>query len=570
MIETRAPHILIIDDQSAIHEDYRKILGKQAATSSTALGKAAADLFGDDPSTLVDWEGFELHSAFQGQEGFELVKRSIAQRRPYAMAFVDIRMPPGWDGIETVRRIWEVDPEILIVICSAYSDYSWQEMVRDLGRSDRYLILKKPFDNIEVRQCAMALTERWSVSRADVLTGLLNRRAFSSYLDLEWGRSARHQLSLACGMVDLDYFKRVNDTFGHQAGDFVLKTVANTLHTICRASDLVCRYGGEEICVLLPHTNEQEAAAWADKARRAIESSPIVIGNRSVELTASIGVAERLPTDDSTERLVHRADQALSRAKAMGRNCVVAYSTMNRVAAPSDTLAPRVDPWEGVTLRDVMTSPVVSLNSAATAGEAARFLLQFHTEAALVIGPDENLVGLVSEDDLIGLLSDSNAGSVPVDRVMRRSIECFDEDAPTPSICELLCTTAVRRVVIVRDGRPIGVVSRRNVLRWYDGRNGAPAVGKSATPLHVAGEVDSARLIEGVQAVKRHAMQLSQGVSEQGNDPVLSVVASVAELQGLIDNVLTCSQTYPAPGDTPDGVYLHAMGSPSGPLAPRG
>ncbi|MEX0679300.1 MAG: diguanylate cyclase [Pirellulales bacterium] len=336
MNHDHAHRILVIDDQAAIHEDYRKILGRQSSPSSAALGKAAAELFGDGPRSVIDWEGFELDSAFQGEEGLELVKRSITERRPYAVAFVDIRMPPGWDGVETVRHIWEVDPEILVVICSAYSDYSWDEMVRELGRNDRYLILKKPFDNIEVRQCAMALSERWSISRTDVLTGLLNRRAFRSYLDLEWGRSTRHQLPLACAMVDLDGFKQVNDTLGHHAGDAALKNVAGWLQTNCRASDFVCRYGGDEICVLLPHTNEREAAAWAENARRTIESMSITVGNRTAAITASIGIAERLADDDCTERLVDRADQALIAAKALGRNHVVGFSTTNRSGAALD------------------------------------------------------------------------------------------------------------------------------------------------------------------------------------------------------------------------------------------
>ena len=162
-MSARKPYrILLIDDQEAIHEDYRKILGSQR-DSATALSRAAAALFDDDPTTCIDWEGFDLSSAMQGQQGFELVQRSIEEGRPYAVAFVDIRMPPGWDGVETVARIWDVYPEILVVFCSAYSDYSWEEMVRRLGRNDRFLILKKPFDNIEVRQCAMALSERWSV-----------------------------------------------------------------------------------------------------------------------------------------------------------------------------------------------------------------------------------------------------------------------------------------------------------------------------------------------------------------------------------------------------------------------
>jgi PleD family two-component response regulator len=261
--------ILLVDDQETIHEDYRKVLGPRPQPTA-ALDQATADLFDDALVNSVVWEGFELDSALQGEEGFACVRRSLDEGRPYAMAFVDIRMPPGWDGVETVRKIWEIDPEILIVICSAYSDYSWEDMDSQLGRNDRFLILKKPFDNIEVRQCAMVLTERWCVSRTDVLTGLLNRRAFQGSANLEWGRSKRHELPLAFAMLDLDFFKRINDEFGHTAGDIVLKLVARQLQKQCRASDSVCRYGGEEFCVLLPHTDEQGAAKWADLARQAI------------------------------------------------------------------------------------------------------------------------------------------------------------------------------------------------------------------------------------------------------------------------------------------------------------
>jgi DNA-binding LytR/AlgR family response regulator len=97
---------------------------------------------------------YEVDSAFQGRDAVTLVEKALSEGRPYAMAFVDIRMPPGWDGIRTVRQIWAIDPEILIVLCSAYSDYAWEDIVRELGRTDRFLILRKPFDNIEVRQCA--------------------------------------------------------------------------------------------------------------------------------------------------------------------------------------------------------------------------------------------------------------------------------------------------------------------------------------------------------------------------------------------------------------------------------
>ncbi|MEO5959790.1 MAG: PAS domain S-box protein, partial [Opitutaceae bacterium] len=151
--------ILVIDDTRAIHEDFRKILGGETADSSD-LAAAEAGLFGD-ASPKHKTLHFELDSAYQGQDGLALVERSLTEGRRYAMVFVDVRMPPGWDGIETVEHIWKVDPDLQVVICTAYSDYSWDEMIEKLGHSDRLLILKKPFDTVEVLQLASALTEKW-------------------------------------------------------------------------------------------------------------------------------------------------------------------------------------------------------------------------------------------------------------------------------------------------------------------------------------------------------------------------------------------------------------------------
>jgi signal transduction histidine kinase len=151
--------ILVIDDNKAIHEDFRKILCRKKAVSSY-LTDAESALFGDD-TPAVQLPEFEIDSAFQGQEGFELIAKSLRDDHPYAMAFVDVRMPPGWDGVETTAHIWEKYPDLQVVICTAYSDYSWQEMSNKLGFSDRLVILKKPFDNIEALQLAISLTEKW-------------------------------------------------------------------------------------------------------------------------------------------------------------------------------------------------------------------------------------------------------------------------------------------------------------------------------------------------------------------------------------------------------------------------
>jgi two-component system, cell cycle sensor histidine kinase and response regulator CckA len=165
--------ILVIDDNSAIHDDIRKILAP-AKPESPSLEDAEALLFGSTKES-APVASFEIDSALQGQEGLELVRKSLEEDRLYALAFVDVRMPPGWDGVETISRLWQIYPELQIVICTAYSDYSWEDITKQFGQSDSVLILKKPFDNIEVLQMAHALTKKW----------FLTQQAKSHLLNLE-------------------------------------------------------------------------------------------------------------------------------------------------------------------------------------------------------------------------------------------------------------------------------------------------------------------------------------------------------------------------------------------------
>jgi CheY-like chemotaxis protein len=154
--------LLVIDDNRAIHDDFRKIF-QPGHASAQPLAESGTALFGD-ATVSVPRPLFQVDFASQGTEGAALVERALAENEPYAMAFVDMRMPPGWDGIETTLRMWELDPRVQIVLCTAYSDQSWDSIARRLGHSDRLLILKKPFDNIEVLQVASALTEKWRLA----------------------------------------------------------------------------------------------------------------------------------------------------------------------------------------------------------------------------------------------------------------------------------------------------------------------------------------------------------------------------------------------------------------------
>ena len=151
--------ILVIDDDKRILNSYRKILlGKplRAATLERMLGEQGTDPF---PLQLsVDF-------AQQGQEGLAMAREAMEQGMPYALAFVDGRMPPGWDGLETIRHLRALDPSLQVVFSSAYNDYSWARMKEQIGLDEGLLIIRKPFDRIEIQQSTLSLLEKWRLRR---------------------------------------------------------------------------------------------------------------------------------------------------------------------------------------------------------------------------------------------------------------------------------------------------------------------------------------------------------------------------------------------------------------------
>ena len=161
MSELSNRRILLIDDTPSIHEDFRKILTPTLARH-VELDVMEAALFGAEVKSARVL--FELDSAYGGREGLGKLNQALQDKQPYAMAFVDMRMPEGWDGAQTIEHLWQEDPRLQVVVCTAYSDYSWDELLDRLQAHDRLLILKKPFDNIEVQQMANTLLTKWDMT----------------------------------------------------------------------------------------------------------------------------------------------------------------------------------------------------------------------------------------------------------------------------------------------------------------------------------------------------------------------------------------------------------------------
>jgi diguanylate cyclase (GGDEF)-like protein len=262
-------------------------------------------------------------------------------------------MPPGWDGIETIRSLWQESPDLQVILCTAYTDYSWQDIRRIFGERDNLLFLRKPFDTIEVLQLTHALSRKWEMNHEiqgrlnqlafyDNLTGLPNRTLFLERLTQTIVQASRYQRKAGLLFIDLDNFKRVNDTLGHSLGDMLLKAVADRLVDSLRKSDTVAnpfdmetagRLGGDEFTIILPCVQRSEDAATIAQRIAEQVGQPLILGGHEIVITPSIGIA--IYPDDGTdvETLIKNADMAMYYAKRIGPNMFKYFQeSMNETA----------------------------------------------------------------------------------------------------------------------------------------------------------------------------------------------------------------------------------------------
>ncbi|MBX3390604.1 MAG: EAL domain-containing protein [Phycisphaeraceae bacterium] len=350
--------ILVIDDNQAIHGDFRKILAAEQS-GNEALANAKAALFGVAAGPKEQRGRFAVDSALQGQAGWDKLKEAVQAGSPYSVAFVDMRMPPGWDGLQTIQHLWEIDSQLQVVICTAFSDHSWEEISSTLGLTDRLLILKKPFDPIEVSQLAAALSEKWSLQRQaslkheelerlvelrtrdlthaathDKLTGLPNRGMLKEHLArVVQQRRNNTALHYAVFFLDFDRFKIVNDSLGHDAGDQLLIEISRRLgecmkgpiYSLRCSETMAARLGGDEFVVVASGLKDlgdlpQLASGLLEKL-----AEPYCLKGYNVVSTASIGVTTSDLDYAQEDEVIRDADTAMYHAKAAGKARYVTF-----------------------------------------------------------------------------------------------------------------------------------------------------------------------------------------------------------------------------------------------------
>jgi diguanylate cyclase (GGDEF)-like protein len=428
--------ILLVDDNAAIHGDFRKVLGTDSEDEAqAALAVLEADLFGDSRNA-VSRPKFEIDSAYQGQAGVEMAHAALRDGRPYAMAFVDMRMPPGWDGLQTIENLWAVDPDVQVVICSAHTDYDWSEVVARLQNSDKLLVLRKPAEPIEVLQCATALTRKWQNERQvreqmerlehvitlrttgleaanrqlrhlathDALTGLPNRVLLDDRLMQAIAHADRDGRSFALLVCDLDRFKLVNDSLGHHAGDELLQEVARRLTGLVRSVDTVARFGGDEFVLLVNSIQDPEDAKRL--AGRAIESlqAPVRIAGIDVHTSPSIGIAFYPADGNSIEALTAHADAAMYCAKQRGRCNVQCYEGgMN--AGSEEKVQLESDLHSAIALKQFELYYQPKVNTTTGTVRSAEALIRWVHPKRGLVSPND-FIPLAEECGLIGAIGE--------------------------------------------------------------------------------------------------------------------------------------------------------------------
>ena len=295
-------------------------------------------------SQVLEEEGFEVSTAESGEQALEMSKQ-----RPFHLVITDIRMG-GMDGIHLLGELKKVNQDTQVVIMTSHASLDTVIEAMRLGAYD-YLI--KPFDNLDlipavsnraIEKLKLTLENRKLISKLkiqndelaeanirlrdlairDGLTGLFNHRYFREMLDIEIARSVRNQTEFTLLFLDVDFFKKYNDTFGHLEGDYLLSTMGALLRERIRSSDIVARYGGEEFVVLLPETAKDRGVEVAEGIRRMVESKRFTREDKkeTMPVTMSIGLASFPEDGDDAQTLIHHADSLLYKAKNEGRNQV--------------------------------------------------------------------------------------------------------------------------------------------------------------------------------------------------------------------------------------------------------
>ncbi|NND98703.1 MAG: EAL domain-containing protein [Pirellulaceae bacterium] len=440
----QARRVLIIDDQEHIHDTFERVFANSNVADEALMDfeqmflSDDSDVSNKNQNSQGAGPQYLVTHAVGGEAGVVKVQEAVDQGNRFSVAFVDMRMPNGMDGLETTEKLWEIDPHLQVVICTAYSDHTWDDVLKRLGYNDRLLLLKKPFERDEARQLALALSEKCRLAdlqeekvqelrdevtrrrqaeeelrvmaHRDALTLLPNRPYLLEHLETllaDGNRGDKHDALL---FLDLDNFKIINDSLGHDAGDDLLNQVAERLKECVRhrdsagakkSRDKTVRLGGDEFVVLLEKMAEKEDAF--DIARRIVQriAEPFKLGDRYVNVGTSVGVAFIDSSIKDAHDALRNADTAMYRAKNAGKGQIAVFDkTMHQAVVARHDMENQIRLALENEDFEVRYQPIIDLDRAVVQGVEA--LIRWQNEDGQYVSPMEFIpiteeIGLITQ-----------------------------------------------------------------------------------------------------------------------------------------------------------------------------
>ena len=434
----------------------------------------------DDPvilnllTHLLEMGHYRVRSASDGNQALQMILQDCPD-----ILIADWFMP-GLDGLELCRRIRQLHARKVlphysyVLILTVNSGRNSIIEALEAGADD---FIQKDVTSlsdfraeIQARLNAAQRIRRLEIdlefaARYDSLTRLLNRVAFFEAAQVLWERSIRSKSPLAAVMMDCDMFKRINDIYGHLAGDAVLTELAATLRGFSRSSDIICRYGGEEFCAILPGCNEETAWDWADRIRQQCASTPIKHADVEIATTVSFGVAERTDSTELLDHLIDRADQSLLAAKEWGRNRCVSYSEIiAKVSGETGHFSQQL--LDNITVGEVMTPLPMAIHPHDSVAVVADHFLKTRFEMLPVTDHEGKLIGAVAETDIIAMVGCVEQWVSPIKSLVNPNVVSYPMETPVRKIVDFLNRTSIRRVMIVHEGTLVGHICRTPLFRW--------------------------------------------------------------------------------------------------------
>jgi diguanylate cyclase (GGDEF)-like protein len=510
----------------------------------------------DDPGMvrlLTKWlegAGFQVRAAENGRQAMQFIREEL----PHFL-LTDWEMP-YMNGLELCRWLREQSlPRyvytVLITVRTGQDD-----VVRGLSAgADNFL--KKPVDRDELVMRLrsgtrlLELEQRLrNLARVESLTGLFTRNTFLELIEKEWSRASRYHLPMSCAILDVDHGQRISEQFGRQVAEDVVRHVARTLSAGSRNSDVIAHDGADAFLILLPETNEPQAAAWAERISTALRQIEVPLESAPpLRITASGGIAERLHDTPSATQLLRMADEALRVAKRSGRDRVVTHRSIGLRPLAELAASDPAAAITGVPAQDAMTPLATCFRHDETVDKAAQFFLRVRTNSVPVVDGQGKLVGILSEKDVLAIMLQGDWQRRPIAEVMQPHVVSYTDRARSAKSMTFLPCHHSRRGHRQRLPAAGGNDQSRQPAAVLHQLAGPAAVGnrprrhRSARSRRGrAGRVSDRRADRPGSARGQETADLQQRVASEPGDMAGCVRGSMSRIQELTNNILVWSQ----------------------------